>query len=56
MQVIDVASWEDFEHAVSELNKYLLARKFDPLIAQAIPLYRGHSDAAWTLTTTLAVC
>lgn len=53
MRVISVASWAHFEECVSELNAYLLAKKPDPLFAQAKPLFRGHAEAAWTLTTTL---
>lgn len=54
METIDLDSWDDFEKSLSsffdELNE--LKKKKDPLQVST-PLFRGQSNASWTLQTTL---
>ncbi len=53
MNEIDVETWEEFEEHANKLASERSARKSETGLYISDYLFRGHSDSAWSLETTL---
>jgi hypothetical protein len=53
MKTLDLSSWEEFQDELSRLNEHLDQRRLETGTHVSSPLFRGQSDSAWPLESTL---